>query len=111
MRLVKSESQARTKTNDGELSILDAMENLVKAVALATLSHLSHLGHGFLSNYFGPPRSEFLTHSAAEGTVAAVCSQIFKVVSEKRHDIQNAVGGTVCLSPYSFWVSAGPHQG
>src|SRR5260370_31869330 len=72
---------------------------------------LSHLSHGLLSNYFGPPHSEFLTRAAAEGTVAAVCSQIFKVVSENRHDIQNAVGGTVCLSPYSFWVSAGPHQG
>src|ERR1700730_2505314 len=37
MRLVKPESQALTKTNDGELSILDAMENLVKARALRDL--------------------------------------------------------------------------
>ena len=49
---------------------------------------------------------------AAAGTVAVVCSQIFKVVSENRHDIQNAAGGTVCLPPYySLCVSAGSHQG
>src|SRR5260370_4866193 len=75
------------------------------------LSQISHLRHSRLSNYFGPPCSEFLTHSAAEDTVGAVCSQIFKVVSENRHDSQNAVGGTVCLSAYAFCVSAGPHQG
>src|ERR1700737_2802218 len=34
MRLVKPESQALKKKNDCELSILDAMENLVKARAL-----------------------------------------------------------------------------
>src|SRR5437667_5370560 len=79
MRLVNSESQALTKTNDRELSILDAMKNLVKAVALATLATV------LLSNHFGPPRSEFFAHCAAEGTVAAVCWQI-KVVSENRHE-------------------------
>ena len=104
MRLVNSESQALTKTNDRELSILDAMKNLVKAVALATLATV------LLSNHFGPPRSEFFAHCAAEGTVAAVCWQI-KVVSENRHDIQNAVGGTICLPPHSFCISAGSHQG
>ncbi len=31
------------KTNDGELSILDAMENLVKAVGLASLAILASL--------------------------------------------------------------------
>ena len=41
MRLVTSESQALMKTNDGELSILDAMENLVKAVGLANLARLA----------------------------------------------------------------------
>jgi hypothetical protein len=45
----KTESQALTKTNDGKLSILDAMENLVKAVALRTLRH------ALRSNHFGPP--------------------------------------------------------
>jgi hypothetical protein len=38
MRLANSESQALTKTNDRELSILDAMKNLVKALALAALA-------------------------------------------------------------------------
>jgi hypothetical protein len=33
------------KTNDGELSILDAMENLVKAVGLAGLASLATSSH------------------------------------------------------------------
>ena len=48
----KTESPALPKTNDGELSILDAMENLVKAVALRTLRTLRH---ALRSNHFGPP--------------------------------------------------------
>jgi len=32
------------KTNDGELSILDAMENLVKAVGLASLATFVTVG-------------------------------------------------------------------
>ena len=57
----KTESQALTKTNDGELSILDAMENLVKVVALRTLRTPPHLRtlrplrRGLRSNHFGPP--------------------------------------------------------
>jgi hypothetical protein len=68
MSLVKSESQALTKINDGEVSILDAMENLVKVLARG----------GLPGNYFEPTCSELLTLCIAEGTVAAVSSQIFK---------------------------------
>ena len=109
MGLVKSESQALTKANDGELSILDAMENLVKAGG--GLSHLSHLSHGLLSNYFVPPRSEFLTHSAAQGTVAqsarkslGSCRKI-DMISKMRWAALYA-----CLL-YSFCVSPGLHPG
>jgi hypothetical protein len=63
MRLVKSESHAPDENNPPRTFYFGRDGEFSKGGGLS---------HGLLSNYFGPPRSEFLTHSAAEGTVAAV---------------------------------------